>query len=757
MPVYTTTLPNGQSIQVMGPSNATPEAIQQAALQIAAQRAPVISRDTGERNYSLGTAASKAFSRGTERLKSTFGDVIPAMVGGGLGFDEFAKRQMQEAQASEELIQRKYAPQIKSYKDVSGVGDALKFGVETVFEQIPNLGAMVVPGVAAGQVARVGAGKLAAAELAKRQAAAQGIGVYMGSYALNAPEVFQNIYQETGELATGTAVLFGAAAAALDSVLPSTILKNITPFEKSALAASVLRKSGTRPGITRSVLSGIAKGSSTEGVTEAAQEAISISAENFVAGNPQLFESEDWDRIMESAVRGAVAGGTFRGISEPLGRSPAEPKNVETSIKQDSTPSDLQEDAIKTAAVVDVAQENAKKNMEKTEEKPKAEEVLVEPKAEEVQTEVETTSGIPYEGFRPPEGMTIEEGVDFYESLDEIDQMLYNSDVESAVEIIEQEGQDGRTVEDQIDVAEDGTEVVGSSAEILSRPAVEDAPGTGEPTGGEVGSDPSPVPTAGSGEGVVNPALEETVEESWSAMSDVPFVELSAENQAYVTQAKEDNTLTGEVVDQVEQNEIQNKKITAANARVKDATGVDYGGAEITLPKESRAEIKDTGETAETITTELVQEFGPNVNRMQERGKLVVVDNVEQLPADVKVSPNANGAYNPNTQTSYIIANRIEKGQGRRILLHEIGEHYGLERMVGKDYQAMLNRLKTLRKQNADVDAIFVEVQATYPELEVNSNPFLQEVMAKLAQLKTFYASLGFMTLIDLVMLTFKI
>ena len=736
MPVYTTTLPNGQSIQVMGPSNATPEAIQQAALQIAAQRAPVISRDTGERNYSLGTAASKAFSRGTERLKSTFGDVIPAMVGGGLGFDEFAKRQMQEAQASEELIQRKYAPQIKSYKDVSGVGDALKFGVETVFEQIPNLGAMVVPGVAAGQVARIGAGKLAAAELAKRQAAAQGIGVYMGSYALNAPEVFQNIYQETGELATGTAVLFGAAAAALDSVLPSTILKNITPFEKSALAASVLRKSGTRPGITRSVLSGIAKGSSTEGVTEAAQEAISISAENFVAGNPQLFESEDWDRIMESAVRGAVAGGTFRGISEPLGRSPAEPKNVETSIKQDSTPSDLQEDAIKTAAVVDVAQENAKKNMEKTEEKPKAEEVLVEPKAEEVQTEteVETTSGIPYEGFRPPEGMTIEEGVDFYESLDEIDQMLYNSDVESAVEIIEQEGQDGRTVEDQIDVAEDGTEVVGSSAEILSRPAVEDAPGTGEPTGGEVGSDPSPVPTAGSGEGVVNPALEETVEESWSAMSDVPFVELSAENQAYVTQAKEDNTLTGEVVDQVEQNEIQNKKITAANARVKDATGVDYGGAEITLPKESRAEIKDTGETAETITTELVQEFGPNVNRMQERGKLVVVDNVEQLPADVKVSPNANGAYNPNTQTSYIIANRIEKGQGRRILLHEIGEHYGLERMVGKDYQAMLNRLKTLRKQNADVDAIFVEVQATYPELEVNSNPFLQEVMAKLGE-----------------------
>ena len=178
MPVYTTTLPNGQSVQVMGPANATPETVQQAALQIAAQRAPVSAPDTGERNYSLGTAASKAFSRGTERLKSGFGDVIPAMVGKTLGFDEYAKRQMQEAQASEELIQRKYAPQIKSYKDVDSVGSAIKFGAETVFEQIPNLATMLVPGAAAPQVARIGAGRLAATELAKRQATAQGIGVY---------------------------------------------------------------------------------------------------------------------------------------------------------------------------------------------------------------------------------------------------------------------------------------------------------------------------------------------------------------------------------------------------------------------------------------------------------------------------------------------------------------------------------------------------------------------------------------------------
>ena len=119
---------------------------------------------------------------------------------------------------------------------------------------------------------------------------------------------------------------------------------------------------------------------------------------------------------------------------------------------------------------------------------------------------------------------------------------------------------------------------------------------------------------------------------------------------------------------------------------------------------------------------------------MIESGKLVVVDNVDQLPANIKMSSTANGAYAPKTQTSYIVANRSQKGQARRILLHEIGEHYGLERIVGKDYISLLNRLKTLRKQNAEVQAIFDEVQRLYPELTVDSTPFLQEVMAKLGE-----------------------
>jgi hypothetical protein len=79
--------------------------------------------------------------------------------------------------------------------------------------------------------------------------------------------------------------------------------------------------------------------------------------------------------------------------------------------------------------------------------------------------------------------------------------------------------------------------------------------------------------------------------------------------------------------------------------------------------KESRADTEGTGQTAETVTAELVQEFGPNVTNMQKRGKLVIVDTVDQLPDNIEMSSTANGAFNRKTGTTYIVANRVQKGQ----------------------------------------------------------------------------------------------
>ena len=350
MAIYQVKAPNGQLMDFEAPEGAS----QDQLLQLAARQ--YYSDISNIRpQYTTGETISKGFSRGMKRMGTTFGDVIPAMIGSGLGFDEYAKKQLQEAQGTEEYIQRNLAPQYPSFKDVAGIGDAGKFVAETIFEQIPNFGTMFISGGAGSQVAKIGAqefakkytGKKFAEEMAKRQVRGMTAGTALGSYALNAPEIFQNIYDQTGELATGTALLFGAGAAALDSALPASILKNLTPYEKLAISKQILKKSGADSRLVNKVFKGLGKGAITEGLTEGAQEAISISAEKFVANNPQIFDSEDFDRIMESSVRGMVAGGGISAIAAPFERTettaPPVPRTKTSVVPETVPPSDIGE------------------------------------------------------------------------------------------------------------------------------------------------------------------------------------------------------------------------------------------------------------------------------------------------------------------------------------------------------------------------------------------------------------------------------
>jgi len=263
--------------------------------------------DLIKQDYSMGEILSKGVQRGVKRLGSTFGDIVPAMGASALGFDEYARKQMEEAAQTEQEIARTMPAQYKSLSDVKGIGDYLPFALETIGEQVPNIATSLVPGVgAAGLATRAGLGMAG-------KAAAVNAGTFLGAYAQNAPEVFQNIYQETGQLAPGASAIFGAGAAALDSVLPASLAKRLTGPVKMGIVEKMLEKSGMDKGLLRTVTANAIKGVPGEGLTEGAQEAISIAAENFVAKNPQIFESKEWNRIMESAVRGAVAGGAFGG------------------------------------------------------------------------------------------------------------------------------------------------------------------------------------------------------------------------------------------------------------------------------------------------------------------------------------------------------------------------------------------------------------------------------------------------------------
>lgn len=291
----------------------------------------------GEQEDGFFDMVGRAGMRGLKQTGSLLGDVLPAMVGKAVGADEYAARQMAEAAETQKEIQEKYAPRYAELSDVKGIGDVLPFAAEVVAEQGANLLTSIIPGVggavaggriAAGQAAKVigarEAGKEASEAAAKRyaaQATTTGAGrgalggAFLGSYALNAPEIFQNIEQETGQMEVGASLLAGSVSAALDAILPAAIVKQFTPGMKAGVVEKILEKSGMPPGIARGVTAGVVTGAATEGPTEAAQEAISIAAEKFVQENPDVWGSKEFNRLVESGVRGAVGGGGISGFT----------------------------------------------------------------------------------------------------------------------------------------------------------------------------------------------------------------------------------------------------------------------------------------------------------------------------------------------------------------------------------------------------------------------------------------------------------
>lgn len=338
MPIYQVQAPNGKIYNVEGPANADQNTLFAAANQLYQQ--DVNKQLRKEYGPGLFGTFTEGVGRGVEQLKTTFGDVIPAMAGQALGFEDYAKAQMQEAAEAQQRIQAERPPIFESYKEIESPYQFAQFGAEVLGEQVPNILTSLIPGVGGGAIAGraalatvskslteqavkrglvgeaaelfVAEGvKRAAPSLAAKSAMGANVGAFLGSYTQTAPEVFQNIFEKTGQMELGTSMLFGAGSAALESILPATLSKQLTGPLKAGIVEKVLEKSGMDRGLLRSTTAGLFTGVAGEGLTEGAQEAINIAAERFVEDNPEVFGSKEWDRIMESSVRGAIAGGGF--------------------------------------------------------------------------------------------------------------------------------------------------------------------------------------------------------------------------------------------------------------------------------------------------------------------------------------------------------------------------------------------------------------------------------------------------------------
>ena len=299
---------------------------------------PVETPEPPRPDYDLGDLAGKAIKRGFKRTGSTLFDTLPALGLAALGFDEAAERQLEEARATEEAIQRDLPAQFESFRDVDWKNplDIGKFVVEKVGEQSANLLTVLVPGaggaaagskVAADRALKTLIEKKASKKARDRilkSARAKGAnigqvgGVFLGSYSLNAPETFRGIYDQTGNLEVGASLIAGTVNASLDSIFPITLMRSFSPAGRAGIVTKILERSGMNPGLARSAVTKVLGSAAIEGVTEATQEAVNITAENFVQEHSFAFDSDDYERMLDGGITGAAAGGGFRVVGESV-------------------------------------------------------------------------------------------------------------------------------------------------------------------------------------------------------------------------------------------------------------------------------------------------------------------------------------------------------------------------------------------------------------------------------------------------------
>jgi len=345
-----------------------------------------------KRDVGIGTLLKEGFMRGMGETGIALGDVLPAMGASALGFDEYAQRQMAEADASRQALQAKYPAQFKSYTEIESPYEALQYGAETLGELGPTALTAMIPGMGASALgsrvaargamgAALEAGPLSRAGLAAAEATAKKAGevagkramyggVYLGSFAQNAPEVFESIYQETDKMEPGIAALAGGLSSVLDAIVPAKVLGELGGYGKMKVIEKLAKESGAAPKVWKYIAKEAATTAGSEGLTEAAQEAINVAAEQVAGSTKGMLSPENIQRYKESFVKGAIGGsafGTVSGTSQGLTakKDYAGTKEAEAALQ-------AQYDAEKAAGTLtpekqaeyDIALENARKQRE---------------------------------------------------------------------------------------------------------------------------------------------------------------------------------------------------------------------------------------------------------------------------------------------------------------------------------------------------------------------------------------------------------
>ena len=269
---------------------------------------------------------SKSLERGLENLKST-GYGLGVLAADTIGADDLAKSALEgykrTSKAAGEL-----ASDVASYKDIKGFGDAGKYAVDAVFENLamflPSLvsggiGAIVARKSAeklvAGMVAeKVGQGvakelaeKEAAKFVAKRVAIGSAAGGYLPSAGMETGSIYGDIIDQGGQRnasAIGAATAGGLVAGALDIVSAVPILGKIFGQATGDVSKSLIKRLGVE-GAKQFLLEG-----GTEGLQTVVEQ---LSVNSIIPG-----KDISWDQVADAALKGAIGGGVMGAGTEAI-------------------------------------------------------------------------------------------------------------------------------------------------------------------------------------------------------------------------------------------------------------------------------------------------------------------------------------------------------------------------------------------------------------------------------------------------------
>ena len=271
----------------------------------------------------MGQEITGGIARGYEGIKGSAFELLPAMLASAFGAEKVTDNLLASYKSRMEKVLQDNPTAAKDFAEIGSVEDFARWTAANVGEQLPNLAAVAIPGLGGASLAA--RGLLGAAKVGT--GAALGAGV--GSAALNVPESFQTIFEETGQKRPGLALATGLAKSGLD--VASLAVPYISVMGGRATSALFDRLGSWASSRAGRAALGTAAAGIAEGGTEATQEVLDRAAVKFIDENKDLFPPS----VLEAGAVGTMIGTLLGGIVQVSIRNRPTKKEFEAGKTQE--------------------------------------------------------------------------------------------------------------------------------------------------------------------------------------------------------------------------------------------------------------------------------------------------------------------------------------------------------------------------------------------------------------------------------------